>query len=251
MKPLRICPFTVGLFVGTTVLIALLEKQESEARKSKKSKDQQGKDASAADQQTRSAPTSDASPLPNCDVVFILGGPGAGKGTQCQMLTERKTDWVHLSAGDLLRAERKTGSDIGELINSKIAAGELVPSSITVQLLRNAMVKATKTKFLIDGFPRSVENMTAWQDCFGSGNVRFVLHFECPEEVLVGRLLERGQTSGRNDDTIDVIRKRFRTFQKETLPVLEDLETKHKIQIHRIASDRPIEKVYETVSALF
>ena len=73
--------------------------------------------------------------LPICEVVFVLGGPGAGKGTQCQLLSERLEGWSHLSAGDLLRAERKAGGELGNLINEKIASGQLVPSSITCKLL--------------------------------------------------------------------------------------------------------------------
>jgi UMP-CMP kinase len=197
--------------------------------------------------------------MPVCQVVFVLGGPGAGKGTQCQLLTERHAgQWAHLSAGDLLRAERGAGGPLGDLINAKIASGALVPSSITVRLLENAMAKAAFpqdggggiTKFLIDGFPRSFENMDAWTDTMRHHSILFVLHFECPEEVLVGRLLERGQTSGRNDDTIDVIRKRFQTFQQETMPIVEDLE-KRGTTVHKIASDQSVEQVYTRTVALF
>jgi UMP-CMP kinase len=131
--------------------------------------------------------------LPICEVVFVLGGPGAGKGTQCQLLHERLGDanggeWQHLSAGDLLRAERESGGELGRLINAKIAAGELVPSSITVRCLERGMITAFRdnktTKFLIDGFPRSHENMSAWEDTMGDHTIKFVLDFECPEEVL-------------------------------------------------------------------
>ncbi|KAL3905629.1 MAG: hypothetical protein SGILL_009601 [Bacillariaceae sp.] len=143
-----------------------------------------------------------------CEVVFILGGPGAGKGTQCGLLEERLGNdnksnsntstngtctWKHLSAGDLLRAERQNKqSELSTIINTKIANGELVPSSITCRLLEQAMVEASNsknnvTKFLIDGFPRSHENMAAWNDNANLKehcSLKFVLNFECPEEVL-------------------------------------------------------------------
>eukprot|EP00539_Tryblionella_compressa_P021624 CAMPEP_0178890156 /NCGR_PEP_ID=MMETSP0747-20121128/18179_1 /TAXON_ID=913974 /ORGANISM="Nitzschia punctata, Strain CCMP561" /LENGTH=192 /DNA_ID=CAMNT_0020559763 /DNA_START=274 /DNA_END=848 /DNA_ORIENTATION=+ len=170
--------------------------------------------------------------LPICEVVFVLGGPGAGKGTQCQLLEERLEGWVHLSTGELLRAERKSGGELGDIINAKIDAGELVPSSITVKCLEQGMIAAFKkdkstkflidgfprskenmqaelvpssitvkcleqgmiaafkkdksTKFLIDGFPRSKENMQAWDKTMNDHTIKFVLDFECPEEVLVG-----------------------------------------------------------------
>jgi UMP-CMP kinase len=154
-----------------------------------------------------------------------------------------------LSAGDLLRAERKRGGPTADLINSRIAAGQIVPAEITVGLLKKGMEEeyASRgcTKFLIDGFPRSEGNVSAWEADMAMHEVKFVLDFECPEEVLVGRLLERGQTSGRNDDQIDVIRKRFQTFQKECKPIV-DMYSKNNM-VRTIRSDQSIEDVYQEV----
>ena len=108
----------------------------------------------------------------------------------------------------MLRAERqKEGSELADIINSNISAGKIVPSEITVQLIKNAMVDLRKTsgqtKFLIDGFPRSEGNVNAWKEVVGgAADVELVLFFECPEDVLTSRLLERGKTSGRSDDSI-------------------------------------------------
>ena len=89
-------------------------------------------------------------------VVFILGGPGSGKGTQCELIV-KKFNYVHLSAGDLLREERKTpGSEYGEIIQKRIDNGQIVPSEITVSLLKKAMEQSPSNKFLIDGFPRNM-----------------------------------------------------------------------------------------------
>jgi len=193
--------------------------------------------------------------LPACKVVFIVGGPGAGKGTQCELLEQRLSGgWKHLSAGDLLRAERTAGGELGDLINNKIKNGELVPSHVTVKLLENGMKAAylanQTTNFLIDGFPRSFENQDAWNDTMKNHSVIFMLDFVCPEEVLVGRLLERGQSSGRSDDNIEVIRKRFRTHQQECIPIIERCAAEG-ITIHKIESDQTIEQIYSKVSSLF
>jgi UMP-CMP kinase len=75
------------------------------------------------------------------------------------------------------------------------------------------------------------------------------LNLECPEEVLVGRLLDRGRTSGRADDTLDVIRKRFQTAREETKPILEHYRSLGKVKT--IGSDKPVESVYQEVAALF
>lgn len=93
-------------------------------------------------------------------VVFVLGGPGAGKGTQCSRLVA-EAGFVHLSAGELLRAERKSGTPTAELINAVINRGEIVPGEITTGLLKRAMEKSCeegKRYFLIDGFPRNDDN---------------------------------------------------------------------------------------------
>lgn len=227
------CPLTWGLFLGTAALVV------SHKRNQKKSA------ASAATPAT----------LPASE-VFVLGAPGTGKGTQCERLEERlEGPWTHLSAGDLLRAERDSGTgEMADLIRSKIQAGAIVPSSITVKLLENAMTKAHAesgvTKFLIDGFPRSHENMQAWEDAMKIHTIKFVLNFECPEEVLVGRLLERAKESGRSDDKIEVIRKRFKTHVESTVPILDYFGTQGTA-LHNIDSAKSIEQVYETVVALF
>ena len=196
-----------------------------------------------------------ATPFP---VVFVLGGPGSGKGTQCSLLS-LKLGWHHLSAGDLLRAERKSGSDLADIINSKITAGEIVPAAITVNLLRKSMEEIDKTKeknsknvtkFLIDGFPRDEGNVKVWKEQIGdSCKIEFVLFLDCPEDVMTGRLLERGETSGRNDDNLETIRKRFRTFHEESMPIVDLYETVGKVR--KVLADKSVEDVYKEVEALF
>jgi len=114
---------------------------------------------------------------------FVLGGPGCGKGTVCSHLVE-KYGFVHLSAGDLLRAERDSGSANGNLINNIILEGKIVPVQITINLIKAAMKKngwASK-KFLIDGFPRNSENQTGWEQAMSdSVNMKFVLFLDCSE----------------------------------------------------------------------
>ena len=88
---------------------------------------------------------------------FVLGGPGSGKGTLCSDILKAKSNFVHLSAGELLRKEIECGSPQGDLINSIIVKGEIVPVEITVNLLKKSMQENgwTQKKFLIDGFPRN------------------------------------------------------------------------------------------------
>lgn len=111
------------------------------------------------------------------EVVFILGGPGAGKGTLCRYIVERY-GYVHLSAGDLLREERvKPGSQYGELIETHIRNGTIVPVEITCSLIDRAMQtsESPHNRFLIDGFPRNQDNLDGWNKVFLSSRGHFCI----------------------------------------------------------------------------
>uniref|UniRef100_A0A7S4B7Z8 UMP-CMP kinase n=1 Tax=Chrysotila carterae TaxID=13221 RepID=A0A7S4B7Z8_CHRCT len=180
-------------------------------------------------------------------VIFVLGGPGAGKGTQCVKIVEA-FGYVHLSAGDLLRAERKSGSAQAELIESYITEGKIVPVEITVNLLLAAIKKDGGKRFLVDGFPRNTNNLSGWQQTVGTAlNVAGVLMYEVSESVLEARLLERGKTSGRSDDNMESIKKRFLTFQNDTMPVVEYF--RHQGLVHSFDGARPIDDVWADTEA--
>uniref|UniRef100_A0A674GCY3 Cytidine/uridine monophosphate kinase 1 n=1 Tax=Taeniopygia guttata TaxID=59729 RepID=A0A674GCY3_TAEGU len=170
-------------------------------------------------------------------VVFVLGGPGAGKGTQCARIVE-KYGYTHLSAGDLLRDERKRpGSQYGELIENYIKEGEIVPVEITISLLKRAMdqtmaANSQKNKFLIDGFPRNEDNLQGWTKTMdGKADVSFVLFFDCDNEICIGRCLERGKSSGRSDDNRESLEKRFlkKLYKFSTKKANSQLETPFKL----------------------
>ena len=131
-----------------------------------------------------------AAPKALYDVVFVLGGPGCGKGTNCARIVT-DFDYTHLSAGDLLRAERESGSDLAEMINSFIKDGRIVPAEVTVGLLKTAMEKSGKQKFLVDGFPRDMSNLESWQTVMSNAtNVQFLLFLDSSEETMLARLLK-------------------------------------------------------------
>ncbi|RLN07480.1 putative UMP/CMP kinase 4 [Panicum miliaceum] len=178
-------------------------------------------------------------------VVFVLGGPGSGKGTQCANIVEH-FGFTHLSAGDLLRAEIKSGSENGTMIENMIKEGKIVPSEVTIKLLQDAMIKNENDKFLIDGFPRNEENRAAFENVTKISPA-FVLFFECSEEEMERRLLGRNQ--GRVDDNIETIKKRFKTFVESSLPVIEYYSSKGKVK--KIDAAKPIPEVFEDVKTIF
>ncbi|CCC06417.1 unnamed protein product [Sordaria macrospora k-hell] len=186
-------------------------------------------------------------------VIFVLGGPGAGKGTQCARLV-RDYGFTHLSAGDLLRAEQdRPGSQYGALIQDCIKNGAIVPMEVTVALLENAMrdtlssSNTTKGRFLIDGFPRKMDQAVKFEEVVCPA--KMVLFYECPEAEMEKRLLERGKTSGRADDNAESIRKRFRTFVETSMPVVEYFEKQGKVV--KVDSTPGPEKVYEETRGQF
>ena len=174
---------------------------------------------------------------PSGRVIFVLGGPGVGKGTQCTALTKgsnsnsnSSNSYVHFSAGDLLRAERnRPDSPFASIINHNIRQGTIVPYQITIDLLKAAM-KEYEGKcdfFLIDGFPRNVSQGIAFEDQVFPCSA--LLFFDCPEEILIDRIIFRSRTSGRDDDNSDAIRKRLVTYNQETLPVIDHYEAQGKV----------------------
>jgi UMP-CMP kinase family protein len=183
-------------------------------------------------------------------LVFVLGGPGAGKGTQCARVVTEFGYW-HVSAGDLLRAEIQTQSEQGQLIDEMIRQGAIVPGHITLELLRKKLVGAGRTPsvpgVLIDGFPRAVDQAIDFECLLRPAD--FCLFFECSESEMERRLLERGRSSGRSDDNPESIRKRFRTFMETTMPVLDFLE--RRIRVYRIPAEGSMDEVYGHIRSLF
>ncbi|GES63028.1 uridylate kinase [Aspergillus terreus] len=185
-------------------------------------------------------------------VVFLLGGPGSGKGTQSTNLV-RDYGFVHLSAGDLLRAEQvREGSQYGDLIRTYIREGKIVPMEITVALLSNAMADALKqaegqgkgkARFLIDGFPRKLDQAVFFEDTVCPSEL--TLFLDCPEEVMEQRLLKRGETSGRDDDNAESIRKRFRTFVETSMPVVEAFAAQDKVV--SVSATGSVDEVYARI----
>eukprot|EP00056_Hartaetosiga_gracilis_P004694 m.77348 g.77348 ORF g.77348 m.77348 type:complete len:226 (-) comp11914_c0_seq1:172-849(-) len=184
-------------------------------------------------------------------VVFVLGPPGAGKGTQCENIV-KEYGYTHLSAGDLLRAERNSGSDTAELINNYIKEGAIVPVAITVGLIKKAMKDSGNDKFLIDGFPRNKDNFDGWREVMGDAvKEQFVLFLECDEECSTSRCLSRSQSmdSGRVDDNLSTLKKRHQTYETSTKGVIEVFASKDMVR--QVDATMPIEDVWAKIQEIF
>lgn len=138
------------------------------------------------------------------------------------------------------------------MINQCIVEGKIVPVEITCQLLKKGMEKngwAAK-RFLIDGFPRNQDNYDGWTRVIGdSVDVPFVLFMDADEETMIARITERSKTSGRNDDNIESLRKRFATFRNETMPIVNFYDGQGRCK--RINGLNSIEDVFADLQKAF
>ncbi len=156
--------------------------------------------------------------------IVLFGPPGAGKGTQSEFLI-KKYGLVHLSTGDLLRAELKAESELGVQAKELMDRGELVADHIVIGMIRNKMEAHLEAKgFIFDGFPRTraqAEALDAMLDV-KEEPITAMLALEVPEAELVKRLIGRGATSGRSDDKDEaVIQNRIREYEQKTAPLKE------------------------------
>jgi adenylate kinase len=151
--------------------------------------------------------------------IVLLGPPGAGKGTQAQKLAE-KLGIPHISTGDLFRDNISKATELGLEAKKYLDSGDLVPATLTNRLVEDRLNDADAADgFILDGFPRSVEQAEALKDMLAARNTTLdaVLEFRVSEQELLDRLKSRG----RADDTEDVILNRMKVYRDETAPLLD------------------------------
>jgi len=177
-------------------------------------------------------------------IIWVLGGPGSGKGTQCARLVE-KYGFQHLSSGDLLRDEVQSGSEKGKEISDMMVKGVLVPRQVVLDLLKQAMLKNVSTAkgYLIDGYPREVEQGEDFEKDIAPCSL--VLYFDCKDDTMKQRLLGRAASSGRADDNEATIVKRLVTFHQCSEPVI----AKYSSKVVSICADTDPDTIFAQCTA--
>ena len=165
--------------------------------------------------------------------LVLFGPPGAGKGTQSENII-KKYGLVHLSTGDIFRANIKGETELGKLAKSYIDQGKLVPDEVTISMLESEVNKHESPKgFIFDGFPRTTAQAEALDKFLNSKGltISLMIALEVEENELKTRLLERGKTSGRADDVDEsIIAQRIATYNAETAPVKNHYQGQNKLQ---------------------
>ena len=175
-------------------------------------------------------------------LFLIIGAPGSGKTTDAQIIAEKNQDKiVHYSTGDLLREEVASGSELGQTIKSYIDNGKLVPLNIVIDTIKNAILNADKDIILIDGFPRSVEQMKALDEMLKENSdieLVEVIEVVVSEDVARERVLGRARGA---DDNEEVFNNRMKVYT-EPLKEIEDFYSSQN-KLVKINGERTIEEI--------
>lgn len=181
-------------------------------------------------------------------IGIIFGPPGSGKGTQAARL-EKELYLNHLSTGDILRSEVAKATPLGREVARIMAAGDLVPDSLILDIVRSRLPEAEQgVGALLDGFPRTVAQAKALDTMLaGEGHrVDFIVSLEVPEAVLIDRLLHRAAVEGRTDDNRTAIEERMREYHKLTEAVLGHYR-QQGLAVHEVDGVGTPDEVFERI----
>ncbi len=175
-----------------------------------------------------------------------MGPPGAGKGTQAKILSD-KYNLVHLSTGDILRTEIANQTNVGLDAKRYMDEGLLVPDQVLLSMMENTLTNLKESGIVLDGFPRTIPQAEGLDSIFKklNLNIDMVINIYVDKEILINRLIKRAEDSGRSDDTKEVIVNRQNVYLELTAPLLEF----YKNEVINVDGDGTIEEVTQRVLA--
>ena len=164
--------------------------------------------------------------------IVIFGPPGSGKGTQSDKIIE-KYGLIHLSTGDLLRAEIAGETELGLKAKNIMEKGALVPDEVVIGMIKNRIdANIGSNGFIFDGFPRTVEQAEALDNLLSEWNLKInlMISLTVERQELITRLLKRGKEQGRTDDNLETIENRIKVYEDQTTPVMAFYTSQGKAQ---------------------
>ncbi|KAJ8418504.1 hypothetical protein AAFF_G00000030 [Aldrovandia affinis] len=180
-------------------------------------------------------------------IIFVFGGPGSGKGLQCEKMAE-SYGLLPLSPGELLRTEFHTDTERSRLVRDILERGEQLPVGALLELLREAMGTAPDhvKGFLLDGFPRNIQQTVEFEAKIGEPSL--VLLLECSPDTMCRRLQQRPQSGFQSEDSRDAVRKRVQSFFRECEPIAAHYERKRLL--YKIDAEGPPDEVFQQACQL-
>lgn len=176
-------------------------------------------------------------------VIVFLGPPGSGKGTQAKLLVD-KFGFYYIATGDIFRWHMNNNTELGKKIREYLERGELVPDSITIRVVEDALIKASNNdRFIFDGFPRTINQAKELDKLLESMGLKvdIVIYLNVSKEEAIRRLLARG----RHDDKLETISRRFDEYHIKTRPI-KDYYIERKVLVE-IDGERTIEEVHRSI----
>ncbi|MES2621418.1 MAG: adenylate kinase [Bacteroidota bacterium] len=181
--------------------------------------------------------------------IVLFGPPGSGKGTQAENIIS-KYQLVHISTGDMLRAEIAGQTKLGLEAKTLMDKGDLVPDAVVIGMIENKLAANQSAKgFVFDGFPRTVKQAEALDALLGNHKtpIKIVLSLYVTEAELTQRILKRGATSGRADDQNEgIVKNRVAEYRAKTEPLAKYYEEQHKLR--QIMGEGSIEEIFDLLS---
>ena len=177
--------------------------------------------------------------------IIFFGPPGAGKGTQAVTIAKEK-NLAHISTGDMLREHVSNKTELGKIAKTLLDEGKLVPDSLVIEMLQERLLSNDCVNgAILDGFPRTIAQAKSLDKISEEFKISKVIVFEADRDELIKRILNRGETSGRSDDTEESVSVRLEVYENDTAPLIEYYEQKNLVS--KINAVGEVENIYNLI----